>query len=167
MPNQSPTPTLPSLGCPALPISALQALQQAAAQGLATPLVPVKALRALWLSLSDLSLRSWSGLAASAFPAEAQAAHFGAVAAPLVGCFAEAAVGAAGGSAHSMPAGAEAAVRRAAAAANGIVLSYAGTPKHVRGGRLGGWAPEWVHGFMAHVWVDKCVGGRLSGCMGE
>ena len=110
----------------------LQAVQQLAGSAVTTAHLPTRALRALWIALSDLSLRSWSGLPVAQFPAEARAAQFGAVVAPLVRCLAE--VAHSMGSGHSVGPGAELAVRRAAAAANSLVLSFSGTPKHVRGG---------------------------------
>jgi hypothetical protein len=104
-------------------------LRQAAQASLGRQLplaLPVKASRALWLSLSDLALRSWPAQPASQFDAEARAVAFGSLVAPLVKVLQRAA-------AHGSEMEAEAAaVRQAAAVAAGIVQSCAGSPKAVR-----------------------------------
>ena len=105
-------------------------LRQAAQASLGRQLplaLPVKASRALSLSLSDISLRSWPCQPASQFDAEARSAAFGSLVEPLVQLLQQAAVHGSGTEAEAV------AVRQAAAVAAGIVQSYAGSPKAVRG----------------------------------
>jgi hypothetical protein len=107
-------------------------LRRLAADGLAAQgALPLRALRALWLSLSDLSLRCWPCHPGADFDADARAADFAALAAPLVQLL-QAAGAAAGGGAQLSDAAA-AATRRAAAAAAAVVQSYSGSPQTVRG----------------------------------
>lgn len=103
-------------------------LRQAAEGCRQLPLaLPVKASRALWLSLSDLSLRSWPAQPPSQFDTVARGAAFTSLVAPLVGLLQQAAARGVASEAEA------AAVRQAAAIAAGIVQSYAGSPKAVRG----------------------------------
>lgn len=102
-----------------------QALLHAYHAALSNPaLLPLRASRALGLSLSDLSLRSWPAQPAAQFDAAARSAAFASVAAPLVQLLQAAAAAPA-----AAPAGV---VQQAAAVATTVVQSYAGSPKPLR-----------------------------------
>lgn len=102
-----------------------QALQRAYHAALAnSALLPLRASRALGLSLSDLALRSWPAQPAAQFDAAARSAAFGSVAAPLVQLLQAAAA-----SPGAAPAGV---VHQAAGVATTVVQSYAGSPKPLR-----------------------------------
>ena len=65
----------------------LQVLHQVAHQSLTNPmLLPSKARRALFVSLSDLALRCWAGQPAAAFDNTARTAQFAMVVDPLLQC---------------------------------------------------------------------------------
>ena len=98
---------------------------------LAAPaLLPTRACRALWLSLSDLALRCWPAQPAAQFDAEARSAAFTSLVAPLVQLFQQAAAAASGGG--GLAGEAAAAARSAASACACIVQSYSDSPKALR-----------------------------------
>ncbi|PRW61041.1 Tubulin-folding cofactor B [Chlorella sorokiniana] len=87
-------------------------------------LLPLRASRALGLSLSDLALRSWPAQPAAQFDASARSSAFASVAAPLLQLLQAAAA-----TPGAAPAGV---VQQAAGVATTIVQSYAGSPKPLR-----------------------------------
>ena len=87
-------------------------------------LLPLRASRALGLSLSDLALRSWPAQPAAQFDAAARSTAFSSVAAPLAQLLQAAAA-----SPSAAPAGL---VQQAATVATTVVQSYAGSPKPLR-----------------------------------
>jgi hypothetical protein len=109
------------------------ALRAAAHSGLDRPQpgCPPAAQRALWVALSDLSLRSWP-TGAAVFDPGARGRAFAELTAPLCAALQRAGdqLRAAGGGGGGAPA--HRALRRAAAAAAGVVHTYGGAPKAVR-----------------------------------
>ncbi|KAI3429302.1 hypothetical protein D9Q98_005397 [Chlorella vulgaris] len=104
-------------------------LLQVAAAGLGVPpRLPMRACRALGLTLSDLSLRSWPAQPAAQFSTEQRSAAFDTLANPLVQLLRQAAAVSGGGLGPE----AAAAVRQAAAVAACVVQSYSGSPKALR-----------------------------------
>ncbi|KAL4856757.1 putative sphingolipid transporter spinster 2 [Chlorella vulgaris] len=104
-------------------------LLQVAAAGLGVPpRLPMRACRALGLTLSDLSLRSWPAQPAAQFSTEQRSAAFDTLANPLVQLLRQAAAVSGGGLGPE----AAAAVRQAAAVAACVVQSYSGSSKALR-----------------------------------
>lgn len=92
-------------------------------------LLPVRASRALWLSLSDLCLRSWPAQPAAQFDAAARGAAFADLTRPLVLTFQQAAAAGHAANGGEASLAVAAAARHAGAVAAAIVQSYAGSPK--------------------------------------
>ncbi len=113
----------------------LQALQAVAHHALLSPSVPLRTARAVWLALSDLSLRAWASQAPDSFRADARSGCFAALVAPVVGAVQHAAHNVQSAHAHGVPSAADTgvAVARCAVTARDVVDSYWGSSKPVRG----------------------------------